>query len=389
MRRPKNDYVPAEYGGYILNDGIPAYTSEDAGKALKVNQDGVGIGWHEDIYDNTKNLLRNGKPTFSMTRDASISTAAGLGSWVSWRLLRGSNTNAYEWGDGIPYFHFTYEASKTAAQSTMQLQKLHKLNNIPGVSGKELESLIPGAAVTLSFEFKSDIPVNLRSHMDAADQHGTRVMRILNIDHNFESAVSDWTKITVTDVIPYNFRDLFLSENTKDAFLMIQTMFIDNAHRANGDIYIRNIKLEYGKEATPYTYADIDQRLINYYIDSTLPEYSATDAGKALTVNASGNGLEWAAGGGIFWITTTETDIGDGTRVYRLDKTFLEIYTAMQNKMLCVIQIIFTETPPSNYPAKHQIVKEIYLDTPGAAHVFGDTTDYSCATINDYPEFVD
>lgn len=125
---------------------------------------------------------------------------------------------------------------------------------------------------------------------------------------------------------------------------------------------------------------------------SCLPDILPGDRGKVLTVNNAETEAEWKqaqGGSGIFWITTTETDLGQGTRLYRLDKTFREIYTAMQNKMLCVITIIFTQEPPSNYHAKHEIVKEIYYDSTDAAHVFSDTHDYSCATINDYPEFID
>ena len=119
----------------------------------------------------------------------------------------------------------------------------------------------------------------------------------------------------------------------------------------------------------------------------TPTNWSTGDTITASAMNKIENGI--ANAGGIFWITTTETDLGQGTRLYRLDKTFLEIYTAMQNKMLCVITIIFTQEPPSNYHAKHEIVKEIYYDSTDAAHVFSDAHDYSCATINDYPEFVD
>ena len=127
---------------------------------------------------------------------------------------------------------------------------------------------------------------------------------------------------------------------------------------------------------------------------SCLPDILPGDRGKVLTVNNAETEAEWAqaqGGSGIFWITMTETELGQGARLYRLDKTFLEIYTAMQNKMLCVITVIFSGIPPSNYAAKQEIVKEIYYDShDAAAYVFvNDTRTYSCPTINDYPEFID
>ena len=340
---------------------IPEYTAEDAGKALKVNQDGVGIGWHEDIYDNTKNLFRNGKPTFSMNHDTQLSIATGLEPWRSWTLARGSNTNSYEWGDGLPYFHFTYEASKTTSQSTMQLQKNYKASGNPENTGKELESLIPGADVTLSFEIKSTIAFNLRTRMDAKNLDNTRIMRILYIDRNYETALADWTKVTVTDVVPYNFKDLFFSENTKDAFFMIQTKFIDDAHRANGDIYLRNIKLEYGKEATPYTYADIDQRLIDYYIDSKLSnlvvyvndtEWDGENLVNG-TLSRTWNEINNALRSGIPVTIVLTHDLPNGpklTRVLTIDSAFGGAIPGLGYKIEVLSGLIFTTDTADGYP---------------------------------------
>lgn len=270
MRRPKNDYVPAEYGGYILNDGIPTYTAEDAGKALKVNQDGVGIGWHEDIYDNTKNLLRNGKPTFSMSSDSAMSEALDLGQWYSWTLVRGDRSALFEWGDGLPYFHFTYDGNKTQAESFMQIEKSYKVNNVLEYTADEFKYIIPNSKINISLEFKSNIPITIWIHLTCRNQSGQRTLRLFNITSVNESAVADWTKLSASDVIPDNFHEIFFGNDTRDAQLIIQARFNDDASAASGDVYIRNIKMEYGDAATPFTYSDIDQRMIDYYIDSKL-----------------------------------------------------------------------------------------------------------------------
>lgn len=269
MRRPKNDYVPAEYGGYILNDAIPEYTEEDAGKSLKVNQNGVGIGWHEDIYDNTKNILRNGEPTFSMTRDTEISDALDL-DWYSWTFARGTTGDNFDWGGDLPYFHFIYSANTPFAQSYMQLQKAYITSGVRRNTGEELKSLIPGAKMTLSFEIKSDIPIKVLTRLECQDTNNTRIFRIFNKQTDFETSAADWTLVTVSDIVPENYKEMFSRTDIKNLYLLVQTIFIDENHRATGDVYIRNIKMEYGDAATPYTYSDIDQRLINYDINSTL-----------------------------------------------------------------------------------------------------------------------
>lgn len=122
---------------------------------------------------------------------------------------------------------------------------------------------------------------------------------------------------------------------------------------------------------------------------SCLPDILPGDAGKVLTVNETETAAEWAQGGsGIFWITATEVEQGDDTVVITLNKTFLEIYTAMQNKYLCVIIYDRQEDPPTNYEARHEIVKETYYDPSEGASVFAENT-FNCASVNDYPEAAD
>lgn len=116
---------------------------------------------------------------------------------------------------------------------------------------------------------------------------------------------------------------------------------------------------------------------------SDLPEYSESDAGKVLTVNESGNGVEWAEGG-IFWINSNPVPEYEG--VYRLDKTFLEIYTAMQNKMLCVITYVYSDD--EEYEARHEVVKQTYYNSSDGAVVEADMT-FTCSSVNDYPEVAD
>lgn len=125
---------------------------------------------------------------------------------------------------------------------------------------------------------------------------------------------------------------------------------------------------------------------------SCLPDILPGDRGKVLTVNESETAAEWAegsGGSGIFWITTTEVEQGDETFLITLDKTFLEIYTAMQNRLLCVI--IYSsnqDDPPTRYAARHGVVKEIYYNSSDGAVVEADMT-FTCSSVNDYPEASD
>ena len=128
--------------------------------------------------------------------------------------------------------------------------------------------------------------------------------------------------------------------------------------------------------------------MLNAENGSDLPAYTAADSGKVLTVNGSGTGVEWAAGG-VYQITATETDLGDDTFVTTLDKTFLEIYTAMQNKMFCVIAFVLANPVPADYYAQSDVVREVHYDQGIGASVICGSFTFTCSTINDYPEFVD
>lgn len=118
-----------------------------------------------------------------------------------------------------------------------------------------------------------------------------------------------------------------------------------------------------------------------------LPEISAGDAGKVLTVNQNETEAIWAQSGGIFWITASP--IPDYEDVLRLDKTFLEIFNAMRNKLLCVITFDY-EGQPTNYEAQHMIVADVGYD-PELGEGFVNTYDlqFSCSSVNDYPEYFD
>ena len=77
---------------------------------------------------------------------------------------------------------------------------------------------------------------------------------------------------------------------------------------------------------------------------SDLPEYGASDAGKVLSVNEDGDGVEWkeagGGGGGVFVVV----DDGSGT----LDKTWKEIHdVALQ--MLVIGKMVDGDTTYINY----------------------------------------
>ena len=144
--------------------------------------------------------------------------------------------------------------------------------------------------------------------------------------------------------------------------------------------------------ATERALDGISERLndIGSASSDNLPEYSTTDAGKALTVNASGNGLEWAqaqGGSGVFWITAEEVG-GADTNMYRLDKTFLEIHTAMRNRLLCIVEPDFASGAP-DYLAEHDFVTKVgYDQLINVFCVYTGDIAYKAATINDYPEAI-
>lgn len=125
---------------------------------------------------------------------------------------------------------------------------------------------------------------------------------------------------------------------------------------------------------------------------SCLPDILPGDRGKVLTVNNAETEAEWAqaqGGSGIFWITATDVEQGDGIFLIVLDKTFLEIYTAMRNNMLCVITYSSQDDdPPTSYAARHGVVNYIYYNSSDGAVVDADMT-FTCSSVNDYPEASD
>lgn len=114
-----------------------------------------------------------------------------------------------------------------------------------------------------------------------------------------------------------------------------------------------------------------------------LPEISAGDAGKVLTVNQNETEAIWAQSGGIFWITASP--VPDHEDDLRLDKTFLEIFNAMQNKLLCVITLDYEE----GYDAQHMNVMDVGYSPELGGFVNTFELQFSCSSVNDYPEHSD
>lgn len=122
---------------------------------------------------------------------------------------------------------------------------------------------------------------------------------------------------------------------------------------------------------------------------SCLPDILPGDGGKVLTVNQNETEAIWAqSGGGIFWVTArTVTELE--TDVLMLDKTFLEIFTAMRNNLLCVITYEQENDPPTSYDAMHDVITRVYYDPVGGAGVDAYNITFTCSSVNDYPVVID
>ena len=115
----------------------------------------------------------------------------------------------------------------------------------------------------------------------------------------------------------------------------------------------------------------------------TPTNWSTGDTITASAMNKIENGI--ANAGGIFWITAAFDDLD----VFRLDKTYLEIYTAMRNKSLCIISSDNVDGPPI-YEAQHYIITDIGYDTnAGIVYVNALGVQFTCSSVNDYPEAAD
>lgn len=113
-------------------------------------------------------------------------------------------------------------------------------------------------------------------------------------------------------------------------------------------------------------------------------EFGPEDAGKVLTVNDAETEAIWARN--ILWINATVTEGADHF-IPRLDKTFREIYTAMQNKILCVV-ISRIERADSN-TMTHSVVEQASYSPSEGCTVNAAGGVFICSSQDDYPELRD
>ena len=119
-----------------------------------------------------------------------------------------------------------------------------------------------------------------------------------------------------------------------------------------------------------------------------LPAISAGDAGKVLTVNAGETAAEWAAtsgGGGDYVIGSTEDP---STGVLTLDKTGLEIVTALLNNSSCYIIGHTGDTSTGVYlsmPIYHSQWGNTGATFYAWSFVHNRDLSFSCTELSEYP----
>lgn len=148
---------------------------------------------------------------------------------------------------------------------------------------KEFEDLIP-STMTMSYEIKSDIPFSLTSGVNAKNRENIDLLNCFTYAHEYSEPVDEWTKVVITDTITSNFRELFHGNNTYTSNFTIQISTIDGSDSV-GNIYVRNVQLEYGDEATEYKMSDKDRD--NVFSNYAIPHGSIDITSNTASINVS------------------------------------------------------------------------------------------------------
>lgn len=143
-----------------------------------------------------------------------------------------------------------------------------------------------------------------------------------------------------------------------------------------------------GKVPTVIVDSSGETPVAQYELADPLPAIASGDAGKVLTVNAGETGAEWAAasgGGGDYVIGSTEDP---STGVLTLDKTGLEIVTALLNNSSCYIIGHTGDTSTGVYlsmPIYHSQWGNTGAVFYAWSFVHNRDISFSCAELSEYP----
>jgi hypothetical protein len=206
-----------------------------------------------------KNLFHNSKPICPKDEGGEI-----LG-WTKAKANASSFVYEYVLGE---YFKITLTPQVVEKNSaTYQLSKEYKRNGSlygNGNRGAEIKDIIGGVPITLSLEIKSNYRTNVFSAYKLTYNDGTENFQLNYLNEIIEPS-DDWTKLSGTAILPENIKEMIEASNVKGVKFYIQLSLTDPVTETIPDAvyYLRNIKFEYGTEATDYSYSDWDEGYLN------------------------------------------------------------------------------------------------------------------------------
>ena len=217
---------------------------------------------------NGKNLFHNGKPHQTVSNwDGTVENSPN-----GWTRI----TNASK-GENIlfdtlagQYFHVKFDAKVSSSKpGLVQFEKEYKRNSsvyLDGACGGEIKDIIGGQDVTLSLEVKTNQPIYVHKQLMVQFNDGTSNLTILDPSTSVSNPPvvlpeDDWKKLTVTGKMPDAWQSLIKGTNVKAVVLMINIYLRDSVTEVISGVeyWMRNVKLEYGTEATDYSYSDWDE----------------------------------------------------------------------------------------------------------------------------------
>ncbi len=236
---------------------------------------------------NTKgtNLLYNGQPHLSHAFNQ------GSGN-IGWTKSVGSGVNV-EWV-GDKYIHMrAYSWSISATDNKIcQLNKYYKLNGEVYASqhGDEIADFVDGADGVISFEVKANNTVKITSTLLVSFNDGTPTIRTFESEQTISND-GEWHSFVVSDTVPNNWQTLVRQANVKNARMSVDIYTTTSTDISLGDlnVYVKNVKFEYGTEATPFSYSQADN---TYMLNTNMQEHSKlSDDLKKLETATKGKNL--------------------------------------------------------------------------------------------------